>query len=152
MANVIYNPSRFNGVILRMKNPRATANIFPKGKVTLTGCKDEAELKISAKKVMRYVRRAGFKARIKKFAIQNVVGTVNINYPLKLTDLASIFESTKVQYEPELFPALLWKHNNIRMVIFHTGKINLMGGTSKMEIEEAYEYITSALELFKVLS
>lgn len=39
--NAEYNPTRFNAVVMRIREPRTTALIFSTGKVVITGAKSE---------------------------------------------------------------------------------------------------------------
>lgn len=39
--NSEYNPSRFHGVVMRIREPRSTALIFKSGKIVCTGARNE---------------------------------------------------------------------------------------------------------------
>ena len=47
--NSEYNPSRINAVIMRIKEPKATALIFNSGKIIVLGARDKEESKKAAK-------------------------------------------------------------------------------------------------------
>jgi len=44
LPNTEYNPEKFPGLVLRIKNPKASLLLFSNGKVVCTGTKSETEL------------------------------------------------------------------------------------------------------------
>merc|ERR1712157_646160 len=60
--NAEYNPKRFAAVIMRIRDPRTTALIFSSGKM-------------------------GWHAKFKDFKIQNMVGSVDVKFPIRLEKL-----------------------------------------------------------------
>jgi transcription initiation factor TFIID TATA-box-binding protein len=46
--NAEYNPRRFSGVIMRLREPKTTALIFASGKIICLGAKSEESSKIAA--------------------------------------------------------------------------------------------------------
>ena len=40
--NAEYNPNRYNPVVLRIKKPKSTANVFASGKIVCTGTRSKA--------------------------------------------------------------------------------------------------------------
>ena len=56
--NAEYNPKRFPAVILRIRDPKATAMIFARGKVVITGAKSEDLIMKSAKMFEKIVGKA----------------------------------------------------------------------------------------------
>jgi transcription initiation factor TFIID TATA-box-binding protein len=57
--NAEYNPRRFQAVILRIQEPRATALVFRTGKMNLVGLKTEDNARIAAHKFGRIVKLIG---------------------------------------------------------------------------------------------
>ena len=74
--NTEFNPRRFGAVIMRLREPRATALIFSSGKMVVTGVKSTHNATLAAKKFAYIVERVGFKPQdIFDFKVQNIVGT-----------------------------------------------------------------------------
>ncbi|CAF2211437.1 unnamed protein product, partial [Brassica napus] len=126
--NAEYNPKRFAAVIMRIREPKTTALIFASGKMVCTGAKSEHFSKLAARKYARIVQKLGFPAKFKDFKIQNIVGSCDVKFPIRLEGLAyshSAFSS----YEPELFPGLIYrmKQPKIVLLIFVSGKIVITG-------------------------
>ncbi|KAK4851508.1 hypothetical protein QYF36_015789 [Acer negundo] len=106
--NAEYNPKRFAAVIMRIREPKTTALIFASGKMVCTGAKSEQQSKLAARKYARIIQKLGFPAKFKDFKIQNIVGSCDVKFPIRLEGLAyshGAFSS----YEPELFPGLIYR-------------------------------------------
>lgn len=61
--NSEYNPARFTGLIMRIRNPRATALIFHSGKVVCTGARCEEDSYLATRKFARIIQKLGFPVR-----------------------------------------------------------------------------------------
>lgn len=58
--NTEFNPRRFGAVIMRLREPRATALIFASGKMVVTGVKSTHNAHLSTRKFAYIVERVGF--------------------------------------------------------------------------------------------
>lgn len=65
--NSEYNPSRFNGIVMRLRDPRATALVFSSGKIVTTGTKHEANALLATRKFVRIIQKLGFQVSINNF-------------------------------------------------------------------------------------
>ncbi|XP_014617947.1 TATA-box-binding protein isoform X4 [Glycine max] len=100
-----------------------------------TGAKSEQQSKLAARK---------------DFKIQNIVGSCDVKFPIRLEGLAyshGAFSS----YEPELFPGLIYrmKQPKIVLLIFVSGKIVLTGAKVRDETYTAFENIYPVLTEFR---
>jgi len=148
--NAEYNPKRFAAVIMRIREPRTTALIFSSGKMVCTGAKSEEDSKMAARKYARIVQKLGFPAKFKDFKIQNMVGSCDVRFPIRLEGLV-LTHSQFSSYEPELFPGLIYRMVKPRIVllIFVSGKVVLTGAKVRSEIYEAFDNIHPILKNFK---
>ncbi|CAG2165530.1 unnamed protein product, partial [Oppiella nova] len=124
--NAEYNPKRFAAVIMRIREPRTTALIFSSGKMVCTGAKSEEQSRLAARKYARIVQKLGFDAKFSDFKIQNMVGSCDVKFPIRLEGLV-LTHSQFSSYEPELFPGLIYRMVKPRIVllIFVSGKVVL---------------------------
>ncbi|GAP92460.2 putative TATA-box-binding protein [Rosellinia necatrix] len=106
--NAEYNPKRFAAVIMRIREPKTTALIFASGKMVVTGAKSEDDSKLASRKYARIIQKLGFNAKFTDFKIQNIVGSCDIKFPIRLEGLASRHHNFS-SYEPELFPGLIYR-------------------------------------------
>ncbi|KAK4701074.1 transcription initiation factor TFIID TATA-box-binding protein, partial [Phenoliferia sp. Uapishka_3] len=126
--NAEYNPKRFAAVIMRIREPKTTALVFASGKVVVTGAKSEDDSRLASRKYARIIQKLGFEAKFLDFKIQNIVGSCDVKFPIRLEGLAyshGHFSS----YEPELFPGLIYRmvKPKVVLLIFVSGKIVLTG-------------------------
>ncbi|XP_052185313.1 TATA-box-binding protein 1-like [Diospyros lotus] len=151
--NAEYNPKRFAAVIMRIREPKTTALIFASGK--MVSCQQhkakmfEFQVIFSVKflKLMTFVV---FPAKFKDFKIQNIVGSCDVKFPIRLEGLA-YSHGTFSSYKPELFSGLIYrmKQPKIVLLIFVFGKIVLTLAKVRDETYTAFENIYPVLIEFK---
>ncbi|KAF8626269.1 hypothetical protein AX15_004943 [Amanita polypyramis BW_CC] len=126
--NAEYNPKRFAAVIMRIRDPKTTALIFASGKMVVTGAKSEDDSRLASRKYARIVQKLGFDAKFSEFKIQNIVGSCDVKFPIRLEGLAYSHGQFS-SYEPELFPGLIYRmiKPKVVLLIFVSGKIVLTG-------------------------
>ena len=143
---------RFAAAIMRIRAPKTTALIFSSGKMVCTGAKTEALAREAARKYAKVIAKLGFPAQFKEFKIQNMVGSCDVKFPIRLEGLAWS-HGHFAQYEPELFPGLIYRMQlpKIVLLIFVSGKIVLTGGKRREDIYQAFENIYPVLTEFRKL-
>lgn len=177
--NAEYNPKRFAAVIMRIREPRTTALIFSSGKMVCTGAKSEEDSRLAARKYARIIQKLGFtvswsgiwelgatvtagpggdrffryssfQAKFLDFKVQNMVGSCDVRFPIRLEGLV-LTHGRFSSYEPELFPGLIYRMVKPRIVllIFVSGKVVLTGAKVRQEIYDAFENIYPILKSFK---
>eukprot|EP00184_Porphyridium_aerugineum_P006154 CAMPEP_0184698578 /NCGR_PEP_ID=MMETSP0313-20130426/5156_1 /TAXON_ID=2792 /ORGANISM="Porphyridium aerugineum, Strain SAG 1380-2" /LENGTH=232 /DNA_ID=CAMNT_0027157541 /DNA_START=400 /DNA_END=1098 /DNA_ORIENTATION=+ len=149
--NAEYNPKRFAAVVMRIRDPKTTALIFSSGKIVVTGAKSEDAAKLASRKYARIVQKLGYEsAKFTEFKIQNIVASVDVNFPVRLEPLAHAHNHF-CSYEPELFPGLIYRMLNPKVVllIFVSGKVVLTGAKVRQEIYDAFNNIYPVLTLFR---
>merc|ERR1719375_2725250 len=86
--NAEYNPKRFAAVIMRIREPKTTALIFRSGKMVVTGAKNEDCARNAARKYARIIQKLDFPVHFTDFRIQNMVGSCDVRFPIRLEGLA----------------------------------------------------------------
>ena len=132
--NVEYDPKKYNGLKLRLRNPQCTALVFSTGRCVLVGanCFDEGRkaIRIIARKISKLISGVN----LTEIRLKNCVASGKINFPPETLKDAITKNGIEWSYEPELFPALIFKLNSINVTAFHTGTIFLTGSTSEVHI------------------
>jgi transcription initiation factor TFIID TATA-box-binding protein len=151
--NAEFNPKRFAAVIMRIREPRTTALIFSSGKMVCTGAKSEEDSRLAARKYARIIQKLSFPAKFLDFKIQNMVGSCDVKFPIRLEGLV-LTHGQFSSYEPELFPGLIYRMVKPRIVllIFVSGKVVLTGAKVRQEIYDAYDNIYPILKSFKKIN
>lgn len=91
-----------------------------------------------------------FQAKFLDFKIQNMVGSCDVKFPIRLEGLV-LTHGQFSSYEPELFPGLIYRMVKPRIVllIFVSGKVVLTGAKVRQEIYDAFDNIYPILKSFK---
>jgi transcription initiation factor TFIID TATA-box-binding protein len=84
------------------------------------------------------------------FKIQNMVGTADVGFPIRLEGLVYV-HSSFASYEPELFPGLIYRLASPRVVflIFVSGKIVITGAKTEREMTDAFTKLYPVLLEFR---
>lgn len=144
--NVEYHPKRFPGLVFRLKRPKTSTLIFSSGKMVCTGATSEKMAKSAVKKVIKELKAGGIIIlRQPDVVIQNVVATSDIGLGIDLESAADVMDN--VMYEPELFPGLIYRMAEPKVVIllFASGKSVITGAKSEGAVRKATTAIKNIL-------
>ncbi|XP_037610179.1 TATA-box-binding protein-like isoform X6 [Sebastes umbrosus] len=144
--NVEYKPQVYQGLIMRIREPRATALIYKSGKVVCTGARSAEQSRLAARKFGRIVLKVGFPVHFRNFKICNMMASCR-TFPVQLENLAL---REPCSYEPELFPGLFYKGvAGISVRINASGKVSFIGGRSEAEILRAFDVVCLILSRYR---
>lgn len=148
--NSEYNPKRFAAVIMRIREPKTTSLIFASGKMVCTGARSEEDSRKASRQYAKIIQKLGYQVKFAEFKIQNIVGSCDVKFPIKLESLYNT-HSKFCSYEPEVFPGLIYKMADPKIVllIFVSGKIVLTGAKERHDIYNAFSKIYPVLLNFK---
>jgi transcription initiation factor TFIID TATA-box-binding protein len=149
--NTEFNPRRFGAVIMRLREPRATALIFASGKMVVTGVRSTHNATLAAQKFAYIIEKVGFAPKeLMDFKVQNMVGTADVGFPIRLEGLVYA-HSAFASYEPELFPGLIYRLVSPRVVflIFVSGKVVITGAKKEQDLSNALTKLYPVLLEFK---
>jgi len=151
VRNVEYNPQRFKAAILRLLRPQATALIFSSGKMVVTGAKNEDDALLASKNVRKILHKVGVPTRFTEFKVQNIVGSTDVGFPIRLEGICDGAHHRHSVYEPELFPGLVYRMESPKVVllIFVSGKVVLTGAKTRSDIRMALQKIYPVLVDFR---
>jgi len=135
-----YNPQKFAAATIRIRTPRTTALAFASGNMVCTGAKTELESRLAGRKYVRILQKHGIPVSFRNFKIQNIVASAEIPHTLKLIELSKAY-GPYVSYEPDLFPGLVFRTTEPKLVflLFRSGKIVITGAKSRGEIAKTFK-------------
>ena len=149
-----YNPEEFPGLILHFDDPKTAALIFSSGKVICTGAKSLEEAKETVTKLIDEMKNQGIDTPDEiEVVTQNIVASADLKKDLQLSSIAKGLLLDNVEYEPEQFPGLVYRVDNIGAVIllFSSGKM-VCTGTKKMDdVHRAIDMMKEKLSSLGVL-
>ncbi|MFQ5836945.1 MAG: TATA-box-binding protein, partial [Candidatus Bathyarchaeia archaeon] len=140
--NVEFQPDVFPELAFKLKNPKTCALIFRSGKMVCTGAKSEKQARKAILKVAKELKRSGIvNAGKPEITVQNIVASGSLGKTIDLIELCEHERTGRLIYEPEQFPATIYRMKNSHVVflIFSTGKIVCVGAKKEKEIYEALE-------------
>ena len=165
--NTQYIPNKFSGLIMRIKEPKATALIFSTGKMVCLGAKTEEESKNACRKFGKILKNLNYPIFLKKFKIENIVSSCNVKFKIPLSKLSNHIKkylgAKRISYEPEVFPGLIYHYyndidnnseenggkSNIVFLIFSSGNIVIAGAKNRNEIYDKFDKLFPLLDKFR---
>ncbi len=149
-----YNPENFPGLVFRQKNPKTATLIFRSGKIVCTGSKTFEELDQSVEKVIRCIIEAGISVLSSpKIDVQNIVASSDLGHPVNLVSIVFALGMQHVEYEPEVFPGLVYRLDDPKVVIllFGSGRLVCTGARKAEDVKKAVERIAEELRSAELL-
>lgn len=142
-GSVFYRTKSFNAINLR-GDEKSYCQLFNSGRAIINGGKSVKEAAMLADMYECLLKILGVKGCIVRRDIVNIVATYQYGKRIKLCDLASHLVrknkgKNKLFYEPELFPAVKFRFDDIKVTVnvFHTGKFVILGAKTVIDIEES---------------
>lgn len=146
--NVEYQPDVFPGLAFKLKKPKTCALVFRSGKMVCTGAKSEKQARKAILKVAKELKKSGIVIAGKPdITVQNIVASGSLGKVVDLIELCEQQRTGRLIYEPEQFPAAIYRMENSHIVflIFSTGNIICVGARKEKEILEAIEKLRQRL-------
>lgn len=145
IADSEFNPERFPGIILRIKNPKTTFLVFSTGKMVVTGANSELHIKKAVKNIINKLNKIGIKLSDYTIKIENFVSSGNLHTPLDLNRAVLLIENS--MYEPEIFPGLIYYMQTPKAVllVFSNGKFVCTGAKSESIVKQAIKKLNTII-------
>lgn len=99
---------------------------YKSGKYLITA-KDPEKIQEIAQQILTLLHEIDLDVEIVKIEIHNVVVQATIQLPTSLESLIANLDRQKASFEPEQFPALIYKDWGVSFLIFSTGKVIITG-------------------------
>jgi len=126
-----YEPEQFPALIYKpedVKNLKPSFLIFKSGKIIIAAAKSKEDVYMAVDHVIKKLEELGIKMRRKPdVKINNVVASADLGSKIDVDMTALMLPN--VEYEPEVFPGLVWKLPDINatFLMFNSGKIICAG-------------------------
>jgi transcription initiation factor TFIID TATA-box-binding protein len=123
-ANVIYKREQAM-VLMKIRHPNCSANIWSSGKVTVTGTTSEDDARRGARRIARLLQRLGYKVKFRHYRVVNCLASCSMPWPIDIVKLSRTY-SECVSYEPEIHPgATVRLPEKAVLKVFTTGSVTL---------------------------
>lgn len=164
--NSYYAANKFSGLIMKIKEPKATALIFSTGKMVCLGTKNEQQSKIACKKFGKILKKLNYPITLKNFKIENIFSSCDVKFRIPLLKLyfhiLKKLDKKCVKFESEIFPGLIYhcvdnykksednkEKSNIVFLVFSSGKIIITGAKKTNQIYKEFDKFYPLLRIFK---
>lgn len=116
----------------------------------VTGAKSMEDSTNAAKKYTAIIQKIGYPAKFNEFKVQNMTATCDVGFPIRLEGFIYA-HSANATYEPELFPGLVYRMADPKVVllIFVSGKVVITGAKTAEALSSAIENIFDYLLEFR---
>ncbi|WP_114578345.1 TATA-box-binding protein [Saliphagus sp. LR7] len=144
-----FEPDQFPGVVSRTTDPKAASLIFRSGKIVCTGASSVDDLTTAVELTFEKLRQLGLKVPEEPdITVQNIVTSGDLGTSLNLNAIAIGLGLEDVEYEPEQFPGLVYRPDELDVVVllFGSGKLVITGGTQPRDAEDAISVIHARLD------
>ncbi len=145
-----YNKDRFPGVVYRVTDPRAVFLIFSSGKVVTTGASSVDSVYVAIEGLKTKFCEIGIELEDKiEVTIQNIVSTADTGSKfLDLNSIALGLGLDNIEYEPEIFPGLVYRMSDPKVVIlvFGSGKLVITGAKKIEDCKKALDLLILELQ------
>ena len=145
-----YNKAKFPGLVYRIENPKAAFLIFTSGKVVCTGAKSIENAHKAIITLANTLKDIGFDKIYPEpeVHVQNIVASADLKTTLNLNTIAIAFGLENVEYEPEVFPGLIYRVEAPKVVVlvFSSGKLVITGGKTPEDCDEGLRIISTEFD------
>lgn len=144
-----YNKKKFPGLVYRVSNPKAAFLIFTSGKVVCTGSKNVNDVNYVISELSKSFKKINVISYEKpEISIQNIVASSDLQTILNLNAIAVGLGLENIEYEPEIFPGLVYRVEKPKVVIliFSSGKLVVTGGKTPEDCKNGVEVIKKQLD------
>lgn len=138
-------------LIMKLRKPSATANIWSSGKIVCIGSTSEYDSKIASKRIARIIQKLGYSdAKFSSFKIINVLGSCSLPFSIRVIQFSEKYKLNS-QYEPELHPGVTYRIKELKatLKIYSTGSITV-NAPSEAIVQLAIEHIYPLILPFKL--
>ncbi|MEN6516862.1 MAG: TATA-box-binding protein [Methanospirillum sp.] len=144
-----YDKKKFPGLVLHMSSPKVTVLAFSPGKLVLTGMPHPDVLPAAFSNVLEVLRAAG--AELEPFdppRVVNIVSSGNFGEGVALQRLAIAMNLEHIEYEPEVFPGLVYRVADPKgvVLVFGSGAFVVTGTRTEDQASRVVEEIRHAID------
>jgi len=131
---------------LRMRLEDNTYIAFYKSGKFLITQKNPDNLEQIADRVIRKLKEIGVEVEVRNITIHNIVVMDSVKLGTTLESLIANLDPKRGSYEPEQFPALVYKDWGVSFLLFSSGKVIVAGAKTVEKAEEGIRNFKKLIE------
>ena len=143
LSDTKYQPKVFPGLVLHVGKPKVAFLLFSTGKMVITGAKTQSDIQKAVGKLLDMLRQTGVQViDTPDVRVRNIVASGDLQARLDLPATALALGLENVEYEPEIFPGLVYRGSSeagVVMLLFSSGRVVCTGA---QKVDQAVQAIT----------
>lgn len=146
ISSVTYEPSENHWLQTRFAPDETYVAFYRSGQCSIVGCESIEHFYSTADRVndvMCDLLGLDYQPTV---AVSNIVATADLGSSLSLEILAVKLGLENTEYEPEQFPALMYRASDHVMLIFSSGKFLCTGLSDMQSVSDAIKQISKRIE------
>lgn len=146
LGDANYNPKRFSGLVWRHGSIRGCCLLFRNGKIICNGAAanfNDGEIRL--RRYARQLRRLGYEIRLSDVKLITTSACHTLSGSI---DWLTFCRESGSSYEPEIFPAVMFKKERIHFSCHLNGKLIITGIKSTEDLEDIVYPTLIELELY----
>lgn len=154
LEDAVFTKKKFPGLVYRTREPKSAFLIFRSGKVVCTGSKTAEGVRAVMDKLAADLRSIGMEVvEHPDFRVQNIVASANLGRELNLGAIVLGLELEGMEYEPEVFPGLVYRIDEPKsaILIFSSGRLVITGGKTVEDCEKSVEVLLNKLKYLELI-
>ncbi len=154
LEDAVFTKKKFPGLVYRTREPKSAFLIFRSGKVVCTGSKTAEGVRAVMDKLSSDLRSIGIDVvEHPEFRVQNIVASANIGKELNLGAIVVGLELEGMEYEPEVFPGLVYRIDEPKsaILIFSSGRLVITGGKTVEDCEKSVGVLLDRLKELELI-
>jgi transcription initiation factor TFIID TATA-box-binding protein len=148
--NAKYDPEEVPALVIKFEEPKSVSMLFKHGRIIFSGIKRFEDIEKIKDTICTKLNQSGIKTyKDPTIEIKTIITSTDINKNLDLESIAKSLDG--FEYNPKIFPGLVYKNTNQNTVIllFHSGKI-VGSGLELEEISTTIDKIITEISSLKI--
>lgn len=146
ITDVVYEPADNHWLQTRFPPDNTYVAFYRTGRCSIAGCRSVDQFEMRAHRVNAVMRDLLDFEYEPEIEISNIVATSDLGSPIPLERLTLELGIDVVEYEPEQFPALMYRGPDHVILIFASGKLLCTGLTDLDAVSEAVNDLVGQIQ------
>lgn len=146
ISSVTYEPAENHWLQTRFALDDTYVAFYRSGRCSIAGCESAEHFETVVEQVnsvMRDLLEFEYEPEVE---VSNIVATADLGSGVHLEALALELGMEQTEYEPEQFPALIYRNSDSVILVFSSGKILCTGLTDLQAVSEAVEDMADQIQ------
>lgn len=147
ITSVTYEPADNHWLQTRFAPDDTYVAFYRSGRCSIAGGDSVEHFESVVEKVNDVMRDLLEFEYVPAVEVSNIVATADVGSNISLEALTIELGMERTEYEPEQFPALMYRDSDYVMLVFSSGKLLCTGLTDLQAVSEAIENMTSRVQV-----